>query len=103
MVGTAGNPAILLGSSGGRPLLADAALRRRFDDPFDVFAEQKAFPMQAVRGPRHRAHVGPVVGVPLLDREPRIAGRESLGPCLGEVDLLAGLVTQVAPGEWSRA
>jgi hypothetical protein len=83
----------IVGSSLVKRLLADAALRRRVNDPFDVFVEQKALPMQVVRGPGHGAHVGPVVCVSLLDREPRVAGSQSLGLCLGELDLLAECVS----------
>ncbi len=50
----------LLGARGvlvSLPLLADAAIGRRFDIPLNVLVEQEALLTEAVRGIRHRTDV----------------------------------------------
>src|SRR5439155_3029065 len=49
----------------------------------------------------HRGDICPVRGVPLLDRQPRVAPRQTLCLCRGEVDLLAGGIATVV-GSWRR-
>src|SRR5712691_10161887 len=93
----------LAASLPGTRLLADAAFGRSVHVPLDVFVEQETILMESVRRACDSAHVGSVVAVALLDREPRIAGSQALGLRLREVDLLAGRVTQIVAGERGRA
>ena len=52
-----------------------------------------------VCGARHLPHVSLVRRIPFLDRESRIAGRQTIGLRLRKVDLLACHVTEVVSGE----
>ena len=65
----------------------------------DVLIKQQALPIETDRCARHFTDVLFVGRIPFLDRESRVADRQTIGLRLTKVDLLARQVTEVVPGK----
>src|SRR5262249_58300950 len=80
-------PLSIIGLPASSP--ADPAPGGGVDVALDVLVEEQPLLAKGLGGARHRARVGRVVGVSLLDRPPRVPSRLALGLRPLEVDLLA--------------